>query len=127
MPENKDLAGKDLEDLTEEEATQLAYSRSTVSLDDYNPEELAPEDRVVEWDKKSYENSEALAEENPAASTATESFADLTAQERREEGSTSEKAAPVRSQKKTDEVKEPSEPAVTETRTRTTTKSNNTD
>lgn len=109
MPENKDLANKDLEDLTEEEAAQLAYSRSTVSLDEYNPEELAPEERVVEWDKKSYENSEALAEENEAASTATTTFADQTAAERRGEDVSDEKPA-ARSRKPADDrVSEPRE------------------
>lgn len=46
MPELKDLAKKKPEDLSREEASRLAYSRSTVSLDDYDPSQIAPEDRV---------------------------------------------------------------------------------
>lgn len=77
MAEKKDLASKDIDDLSETEAAELAYSRSTVSLDDYNPAELAPEDKVVEWDKRSFKNSEEAAEETDgAASTATASFAE---------------------------------------------------
>lgn len=51
MPVNKDHAGKDLEELSDREAAELAYSHSTVSLDDYDPDELdGPDDpnRVVE-------------------------------------------------------------------------------
>jgi hypothetical protein len=42
------LAKKDVRDLEPGEAEALAYHRSMVSLQDYDPNKVAPEDRVVE-------------------------------------------------------------------------------
>jgi hypothetical protein len=62
MPENTELAGKDVEELSEKEAQILGESRSELSLDDYNPSELEPHERVVEWDGESFANQDAFAE-----------------------------------------------------------------
>ena len=48
MPVDKELAKKDPDELTPEEAERLAISNSLVSLDDYNPADVADDEKVVE-------------------------------------------------------------------------------
>lgn len=66
MSELKDLAKKKEEDLSREEAARLAYSRSTVSLDDYDPSGLAPEDRARDWNDSLTTADEPSVKEAPA-------------------------------------------------------------
>lgn len=48
MPVDKSLAKKDPAELSAEEAELLAIQRSNVSLDEYNPEEVAADEIVVQ-------------------------------------------------------------------------------
>lgn len=66
MSELKDLAKKNAEDLSREEAARLAYSRSTVSLDDYDPKDLSHEERAKDWNESLMKADEPSVKEPPA-------------------------------------------------------------
>jgi hypothetical protein len=82
MAEDKALASKDLDDLTEREAQRLAESRATASLEDYDPSELKDSEKVVEWRGQSFESEDELLEKQGRDKEKREAKADS---ERRED------------------------------------------
>lgn len=117
-----ELATKDTADLSEAEAARLAYARSEVSLADYNPHELGPEEKVVEWDGASYENSAALAEAQPQATVATPSFAEADPNEPTPASRKGDKDAPAAASAPAVAPKAADTPAESTSTTSTTTK-----
>jgi uncharacterized membrane protein len=63
------MADTKQEDLTPEEAEAKAVENSLASLNDYNPSDLDPEDRVVEYgtERRSVVASEVVQEEEQSA------------------------------------------------------------
>src|SRR4051794_21420401 len=60
------LKDYDVDELTPEEAAQLAYARSNVSLDDFNPDDVEAHEHVVELaDRSSHVVGDLVDHDDP--------------------------------------------------------------
>lgn len=67
----------DVNDLTPEEAAALAYARSNVSLDDFNPDETDHSEHVVELaDRSSHIVSDLVDHDDPLIATDAQAVVD---------------------------------------------------